>query len=189
MSDLTIGGRVLVDACILIPGYLRTLLLDTAEYGLFEIAWSAEILNEIQRNLIELGLATGPKADRLIMTMRREFPDATVEKYEALTPLMTNHPKDRHVLAAAVKGGARIIVTENIRDFPQSSLTPYGLRVIRVDAFLCHLLSADLTAIRTIIDRQVDRFTRPELTHLELLDRLAIYAPAFVERLRSRGWW
>jgi len=37
---------------------------------------------------------------------------------------MTNHPKDRHVLAAAVGGGARKLVTANLQDFPDHTLTP-----------------------------------------------------------------
>jgi hypothetical protein len=37
---------------------------------------------------------------------------------------MTNEPKDRHVLAAAVRGRADVIVTENIRDFPPLAADP-----------------------------------------------------------------
>ena len=37
-------------------------------------------------------------------------------------PAMTNHPKDRHVLAAAARAGAKVMVTYNLKDFPSSSL-------------------------------------------------------------------
>ena len=40
---------------------------------------------------------------------------------------MTNHPKDRHVLAAAARAGVKVIVTYNSKDFPSSSLTPYAI--------------------------------------------------------------
>ena len=35
---------------------------------------------------------------------------------------MTNHPKDRHVLATAVRTGAQTIVTFNLKDFPEAAL-------------------------------------------------------------------
>lgn len=50
--------------------------------------------------------------------MCRSFPDATVAGYELLVDGMTNDPKDRHVLAAAVRANAEVVVTFNIRDFP-----------------------------------------------------------------------
>jgi hypothetical protein len=41
--------------------------------------------------------------------MRKHFADAWVTDYEPLIDRMNNHPKDRHVLAAAVKCGASLI--------------------------------------------------------------------------------
>ena len=46
--------------------------------------------------------------------------------YEQLIPRMTNHEKDRHVLAAAVPGQVPIIVTFNLRHFEH--LEPWGIR-------------------------------------------------------------
>ncbi|WP_206069184.1 PIN domain-containing protein [Kocuria sp. KD4] len=47
---------------------------------------------------------------------------ALVENYESLVPAMTNDPKDRHVLAAAVRSRAELIVTSNQKDFPTTAL-------------------------------------------------------------------
>jgi predicted nucleic acid-binding protein len=55
--------------------------------------------------------------------MTRSFPDALVPGYESLVDGMTNDPKDRHVLAAAVRANAEVIVTFNRRDFPESALS------------------------------------------------------------------
>ena len=60
---------------------------------------------------------------------------------------MTNHEKDRHVLAAAVKTGAEIIVTYNLRDFPDSSLAPYSIIAQGPSSFLTSLHDMDPPAV------------------------------------------
>jgi predicted nucleic acid-binding protein len=49
--------------------------------------------------------------------MREFFPDSMVASYQPLVAQMTNHPKDRHVLAAAVASRADYLVTFNLKDF------------------------------------------------------------------------
>src|SRR5712691_5105005 len=53
-----------------------------------------------------------------------------IAQIEALIDEMVNDPKDRHVLAAAVRGGAELLVTENLRDFPAEALSPYDLQAV-----------------------------------------------------------
>jgi len=57
----------------------------------------------------------------------KHFGDAWVTGCEPLIDRMNNHPKDRHVLAAAVKCGASVIVTYNKRDFPAATTEPWGV--------------------------------------------------------------
>jgi predicted nucleic acid-binding protein len=45
-----------------------------------------------------------------------------VEVPEGLAKVMTNHPGDRHVLAAAVTAKADIIVTSNLKHFKPKDL-------------------------------------------------------------------
>jgi hypothetical protein len=59
--------------------------------------------------------------------IRRHFPEAWIDGYEELIPAMTNHLKDRYVLAAAARAGVKVIVTYNLKDFPSSSLAPYSI--------------------------------------------------------------
>ena len=112
----------LLDANVLYPAYLRDLLLRLAQAGVYQPCWSAEILDEVACNVKEGRDAAGQeKVDRMIFLMRRHFEDAEVTGYEGLVPAMTNDLKDRHVLAAAITGGADVIVTYNLRDFPPRS--------------------------------------------------------------------
>jgi predicted nucleic acid-binding protein len=129
----------LLDANVLYPPYLRDLLLRFAQAGVFEPRWSAEILDEVARNIKKgRGEAEQQKVERMLSLMRRHFEDAEVTGYEALTPAMTNDEKDRHVLAAAIVGGSDVIVTSNLKHFPRAALEPYDMDVQGPDEFLCH---------------------------------------------------
>lgn len=109
--------RVVLDACVLYPMHLRDVLLQAAAEGLYQVYRSKEILDEATRNLIANLQIEEPKAVRLLTMMSDAFPEAVVTDYEHLVDAMRNDPKDRHVVAAAVKAGAQVIVTENVRDF------------------------------------------------------------------------
>ncbi|MDP9797485.1 hypothetical protein J2S43_005997 [Catenuloplanes nepalensis] len=106
-----------LDTCVLYPAYLCDTLLRLAEASAYRPLWSADVLGELRRNLIERGLHPD-RVDRRIAHMTRAFPDALVTGYESLVDGMTNHHKDRHILAASVRAGAEVIVTFNLRDFP-----------------------------------------------------------------------
>ncbi len=67
---------------------------------------------------------------------------------------MTNDPKDRHVLAAAVMSQSQIIVTDNLRDFPGEALAPFNLESYSADQFLTLLFdSAGLSPKSSRINR------------------------------------
>lgn len=124
-----------LDACVLIPIKLTDLLLRLAEANTYRLLWTAEVIDEVERNLPRVGV-TPEKARTRVQQMCDTFPDAMVTGYEALVPVMTNDPKDRHVLAAAVRADAAVIVTNNIKDFPLSALDPYDLDAVSPDDFL-----------------------------------------------------
>lgn len=104
-----------LDACVLYPAVLRDVLLSLSEGGLYQIRWSPHVLDEVERNLLKNGKATG--AVRSVM--QSAFPDAMVSKsdYTRYIQNMPNHPKDRHVLAAAIVCEADVLVTANLKDF------------------------------------------------------------------------
>jgi hypothetical protein len=82
---------------------------------------------------------------------------------------MTNDPKDRHVLAAAVRGGAEVLVTENIRDFPATAVRLYNIKVVSQDAFLLDALDLQPAGVLAALRRQASRYHREPRTIESLL--------------------
>lgn len=119
---------VLVDTCVLLKSYLCDTLLSVAEEGAFRPLWSDHILTELRRNLVKAA-AKQEAVEHRLTQMTTYFPDARVTGYESLLGSMTNDPKDRHVLAAAVAGRADVLVTENLKDFPPVSVAHLGITV------------------------------------------------------------
>lgn len=120
-----------LDTNVLYPFSLRDTLLRLAELELYTPLWSARILEEMTRNLTERQM-TEDQAARIATAMRAAFEEADVDagEIERLEPAMTNDPKDRHVLAAAVAADSELIITFNLDDFPPEACDPLGVEAI-----------------------------------------------------------
>src|SRR3712207_4247968 len=109
-------GAVL-DANVLVPNALRDTLLRAAEAGLYDARWSATTLAEVERTLLNRILPEHParieRVQHLLTAIRSAFPAATLVENRDLLARLTNDPKDRQVLAAAIQSGAATIVTKN----------------------------------------------------------------------------
>jgi predicted nucleic acid-binding protein len=176
---------VVLDACVLIPATLRDTLLRAVEKGMYRLHWSDEILDEVRRNLVKREMTSPEDAQDLIDQMDKFFPEANVRGFEVLIPSMTNDKKDRHVLAAAVMSRSQVIVTNNIKDFPQKALKPFGVEVQTPDEFLTHLFYLNFALLMEILSEQANDLNDPPLTVPEVLEVLAIVAPNFVKLMQS----
>jgi predicted nucleic acid-binding protein len=125
-----------LDADVLFPMLLRDTLLRAAAAGCFRAHWSPRILDEMTRNLVSDYGMDPARAEALRAVMEEAFPEATVEGWEEMEPEMRNHPKDRHVVAAAVAVEAAVIVTSNIRDFGN---LPSRITALTPDEFLMEI--------------------------------------------------
>jgi predicted nucleic acid-binding protein len=150
--------RVVLDACVLYPMHLRDVLLQAAHEGMYQVYWSNEILDEATRNLVANVHMEESKAARLVAVMAKSFPEAAVTDHEHLVAAMRNDPKDRHVVAAAVKAGAQVIVTENLSDFVP---LPDGVEAQSADEFLCNLFDLDPERMMRVLEKVCARRTRP----------------------------
>ncbi|KAB8332400.1 PIN domain-containing protein [Scytonema tolypothrichoides VB-61278] len=176
----------LVDACVLFPMYLRDTLLSTAEAGLYVLYWSQNILDEAMRNLILKGKISVEQAENLEETMKAAFPEAMVKVPVELEEVMTNHPKDRHVLAAAVTANANVIVTSNLTDFNAQALTPWNLKAQSPDDFLCLLFEDYPEEMIQVLRQQSQKYRRRPLSYQELLAFLSKKDGANLQKLVAK---
>jgi len=164
--------RVVLDACVLFPMYLRDTLLSTADEDLYLPYWSQKIIDEVIGNLVKGGTLSQEKAKNLERTIKIAFPEAMVEVPVALEQAMTNDPKDRHVLAAAVTAGADIIVTNNLKDFRENELAPWNIIAQSPDEFLSDLLDEYPDSIVDLLQQQSQKYKNPPKTFTELINFL-----------------
>jgi predicted nucleic acid-binding protein len=163
----------LLDANVLYPYLIRDVLLRLAEAGLFRPLWSDDLVREMRDNILgENPHLTDRQLDHLVGQMRLAFPDAWVERYQPRIAAMTNHPKDRHVLAAAVVGKADVIVSNDRAGFPARSLEPHALVRRTADQFMVDLFRRWPDIVLRTLGTQA-RGLRQPISLEELLDWLA----------------
>ncbi len=173
---------VLLDANVLFPFTLRDTLLRAAAAGFYQLCWSSEVLEEMERNLVSTGTMPKDKASRLREAMELAFPEAAVFGYEPLVEAMKNDEKDRHVAAAALKAGAQVIVTSNTKDF---DALPEGIEAQSPDAFLTNLFDLDPVTFVDLLREQAADLVKPPVTFDDLLTRLARVVPDCVSAVRA----
>ena len=155
-------------------------LLRIAEKGLYRLYFSQKILDETTSNLVKKNRMNEQKAIRYQQQIKQHFSESIVEDYELLIPLMTNDIKDRHVLAAAIKCKADIIVTFNLKDFPPESLQPWGIKTQHPDKFLLDLFSDYGIDIGVeIIRQQTADLKNPPVKMIDTIERLDRQVPDF----------
>ena len=107
--------------------------------------------------------------------MDEALPDACVGGYRSLIAgLELPDPNDRHVLAAAIRGRAQVIVTFNEKHFPVAMLAEYDISTQHPDTFLRHLIDLAPSAVRACMAEMVGRLKNPPMTveeHISLLER------------------
>ena len=156
-----------LDACVLVPIALADTLLRVAEKGMYRPLWSDRILAEAQAATEEIH--PGMDAGKRFAQMREAFDDALVTGWEELEPgIRLPDLDDRHVVAAAVRGGAQGVITANAKDFPATALEPFGLEAVHPDDFLLDQLDLSPPTILQVIRDQAARTRRPPLTPRDL---------------------
>jgi predicted nucleic acid-binding protein len=183
------GFSALLDANVLYPAILRDFLMQFAAHGLFKPLWSAEVLNEVRRNLVKVKTEYAATFDRHSAVMNSLFPDAMVSDFlEAMMPIGTRiDSKDEHVLKAALTARAGAIVTANTKDFPSDLFDSFGIELIHPDQFLLDLFELAPDVATKACRELIDDYKEPPRTAIEIADFLRRSGcPEFAELLISK---
>lgn len=161
-----------LDTNVIYPIDVRDLLFWFASYDLYTPKWSKHIFDEWV-SVMKRKEITTEEIQKRVSKALRAFPDALVENYESLVDSLTlPDEKDRHVLAAAIKTNANVIVTSNIKDFPNEYLSSFGLTAKTADDFLTDTIDLNnevaIEAFRSLVLNRIN----PNLDEFDVLDRL-----------------
>ncbi|MBE0530310.1 MAG: PIN domain-containing protein [Rhodospirillales bacterium] len=163
-----------LDASVLYPAPLRDLLLELAVTDLYRAKWSnavhEEWISALLRNRHDL---TRERLERTRDLMNAHVRDALVTDFEDLVDVLElPDPNDRHVLAAAIKGRADLIVTANLKDFPAEALERWGMEAQHPDEFLSHQFHLSQPVFLRAVKTVRLRLKNPPKTVEEYLDTL-----------------
>ena len=165
---------VVLDACVLYPAPLRDLLLRLATTGLFAAKWTDEIHDEWTRNLVRKRPEIEEQIKRTRRLMDKAVPECLVINYEPLiSGLELPAQNDRHVLAAAIRSSAQIIVTFNLKDFPDDVLGSFGIEAQHPDVFIQHQLDLHRPLVISTVKQHRASLKNPPRTAEEYLETLS----------------
>jgi len=158
-----------LDTNIIYPIQIRDLMFWFAYEGLFIPKWSKHIFDEWEAVMRRTGVDEDEIKKRMDWA-NLAFPDALVENYEPFIELLNlPDPKDCHVLAAAIKTAADIIVTNNLKDFPTDYLLKFDLYAKSADDFLTDMIDLDQEIATDAFKKLVANRRNPNLDENEVL--------------------
>jgi predicted nucleic acid-binding protein len=164
---------VIYDACVLYPEAMRDLLVRLGQTDLVQAKWTDEILDEFVENLVETRPELKTRLKRTRELMNEAVRDCLVTGYHKLIEGLTlPDPDDRHVLAAAIRAGAQVIVTYNLKDFPEQTLTDYGIEAQHPDTFVYHLITLAPPRVAQVVREMAEQFKNPPKSIDEVLEAL-----------------
>lgn len=176
-----------LDACVLVPNALCDTLLRLAEAGFYRPLWSSRILDEVHDAVLKVrpGIPPSRIAARLA-AMNGAFEDAAVTGWEPVAAgLDLPDPDDRHVLAAAIAGGAQAVVTFNMKDFPADALARTDVTARHPDDFLLDQLDLLPSLALSVLRGQAADMAKPPSDLAGVLSRLErCGVPNFAEAVR-----
>ncbi len=166
--------RVFIDANVFVVNWVTDVLLTFADWNLVSPFWSNKVMSEAAEAIRKV---KGLDPSRYIDTIRDAFDRAEVLVTDAdLAGIELPDPNDCHVVARAREAGCDVIVTYNLKDFPDSSMEGTGVRAVHPDELLAEIASSDPEKAIAAMEALISSKQRPPRT-----------METEIEGLRARG--
>lgn len=161
-----------LDTNVVYPVIIRDILFWFAYYDLYTPKWSEHIFDEWKNVMKEKGVSED-EANKRTEKANAAFPDALVKNYKSLIEhLKLPDEDDRHILAAAIKTNANLIVTNNIKDFPEAYLQSFGLSAKTADDFLTDIIDLNQEQAIAAFKEMVLNKKNPKMDEFDVLNQL-----------------
>ena len=156
---------------------------------LFRARWSRDIHDEWIRNVLKNRPDLKPEQlERTRDLMDSSVRDCLVTGYEPFVETIElPDPGDRHVVAAAIKSGSNLIVTFNLKDFPESALAPLEIEAQHPDEFISHQIDLNAAKVCGAASKHRKSLQNPAKSVDDYLDTLL--KQGLVETVKQLREW
>jgi hypothetical protein len=170
---------VFFDANVLFGARLRSLVIELSKSGLFRAKWTEHVHQEwmaaVSKRRPDIAIE---RLERTRRAMDRAVPDCLVTGYEPFIPsVVLDDPDDRHIVAGAIVARASVIVTFNVKDFPEDVLSPFGIHTEHPDDFLMDVENLGPGTLIQAVIADWNHYNNPPMTldgYLEDLVRAGV---------------
>lgn len=166
--------RALLDANVFFSIWTLDPILSFAEGEYFDPLWSDRIMDEVREHLPGVWNHSAPlTVECYVRMLNSAFPSASISDWQSHEHAISlDVEDDHHVVAAAIAGHADLIVTWNLKHFPNDILEGYGLHAVSPVEFLCTLFSVDSEEAMTIMSGLVSAKQHPPRTMSDEIQHL-----------------
>lgn len=174
---------VVVDTCVLYGMPVADTMMLAAYHRLYKMYWSQDIIRELERTMCKKEHSQD-EIQRRILAMTGAFRETEVTDYASYIPAVSlKDEDDRHVVAAALRKEAEVIVTYNLKHFPQKALSTFQhkVRAEHPDAFLRDLLDMHPEGMLNVLGHQAEKI---KISFDDVLLNLEDHVPRFVAETR-----
>ncbi len=172
---------VILDANVLAESSVSDLYLRLSEEPRLLIPrWTEMIWDETRRTLIDKLKWDAEISDSRIVAAKEAFPEAMVTDFETYIERCENDPKDRHILAAAIRSRTEAIVTMNVGHFKREHLEPWGVTAVHPGDYLKVLYELDEGVVVSVLHQMA---TKRSYGIDRMLSRLSVNVPSFTEHV------
>ena len=169
-----------MDASVLATPLPRTVLYLASAYEEcdFSLTFSPYVEVEADRALKPDARKIAELRERWLWQVTPDHPDI-----DSLHLEDTNW-KDKPVLAAAIHGEARCVITGNVRDFGERDLERFGMCAIHPGLFLAHRMTAEIYVdVLTII--ATGRMRQPSTVETIHVEQVAVELPDLFRQFQN----